>query len=581
MFRTIARTFASARCPMASRRTLRHTALLSLLTMAVMSAFAANALAVSGTPINVGTPFESGPPAVAVDSAGTAYIAWANTKDLPPATTDLVQYCVLPAGAKGCSHTGTLAPADSGTNIDGVQVLVDGSTLILLPDVYGTAGSNAGDYIPEQEWESTDGGATFSSVNGGLSVADGILSADTGPVSAVVVPGTNVLGYGWISAASFVPNVGAAPTFDAFPLSSPAECSTVMCPAYELYSVLEPDTNADQVANLGGQYASQTGANPGVMGIFDTDFSNGPLGCPAGEGTAYAYGSGVQSAVNDYDSTSAAGAGSAWKVLTAQADCNVDYPAVGGGPSGFGVLEHSTANNDIVYHRFDQAHENFDTPPVTIAGNASEEDSAVSQDGAGGVYGTFLLGGGGGPISLVYSSNAGASWTGPTTLNPDTDGGASDVTSAVGPTGQGWATWTDNGSIFAQQFDAKDAIAASIGSEGSSSGTSVTITVTCASTPCTVTITITIDPVVTANATRASTDSKRTRHKTITLATGTFTIHRKGLDKLAVKLTKTGKKYFATHHGHVKGAGVLLGVKTSSGVEKVTRTITIAIHKKR
>jgi hypothetical protein len=31
----------------------------------------------------------------------------------------------------------------------------------------------------------------------------------------------------------------------------------------------------------------------------------------------------------------------------------------------------------------------------------------------------------------------------------------------------------------------------------------------------------------------------------------------------------------------VKGAGVLLGVKTSSGVEKVTRTITIAIHKKR
>ena len=40
-------------------------------TIAVLAS-AASALAVSGTSINVGTPFESGQPAVAVDSAGTA-----------------------------------------------------------------------------------------------------------------------------------------------------------------------------------------------------------------------------------------------------------------------------------------------------------------------------------------------------------------------------------------------------------------------------------------------------------------------------------------------------------------------------
>ena len=36
-----------------------------------------------------------------------------------------------------------------------------------------------GDYEPEQEWQSTDGGATFSLVNGGKSVANGIINAST------------------------------------------------------------------------------------------------------------------------------------------------------------------------------------------------------------------------------------------------------------------------------------------------------------------------------------------------------------------------------------------------------------------
>jgi hypothetical protein len=439
------------------RPALRRTASLGALTVTAVLALALNAFAVTGTPINIGTPYSSGTPSAAVDSAGTAYIAWANTKDLPPVTTNIVQYCVLPAGATACSHTGNLAPAHSGAYIDGVQVLVDGSTVVILADVYGTAGSSSGDYVPEQEWQSIDGGATFNIVNGGKSVADGILSADTGPLSAVVVPGTNMLGYGWNSA-------GGPPTFNAFPLTSPGECSTVMCngapipgsPPYP-FAELEPNTNPDTISNAGGQFAAQSGANPGVLAIFNTGFSNGPFACAPGSGTAYAYGSGIQSATNNYN-ISPGSTNSAWKVAAAQADCNVGAPAVGGGPSGFGVLEGNTATHNIVYHRFNQATNSFaGTPLVTIAANQGELFPSVSQDGSGGVYATFLLGGGGGTVSLAYSSDGGTTWTGPATLNADADAGIHELTSSVGASGQGWAAWVDNGSIYAQQFVASDA----------------------------------------------------------------------------------------------------------------------------
>ena len=132
----------------------------------------------------------------------------------------------------------------------------------------------------------------------------------------------------------------------------------------------------------------------------------------------------------------------------------------------------------------------FDTPLVTVA-KQSELDAALSQDGAGGIYGTYLLDGAGGPINLSYSADGGKSFTSGV-LEADKDGQDANATNGVNGAGQGWAVWTNNGSVFAQPFQAADAISpASVGGSATDTGTTVTVTVTCTSLPCTVTITIT------------------------------------------------------------------------------------------
>ncbi len=400
-------------------------------------------------PVKVGTPKESGAPVVAVDAAGDAIVAWANTAGLDGAS-DFVQYCVLPVGATACTHSGSLTPADSAAFIDGVQVLDDGGTLVILADVYGAAGSSAEDYEPEQEWQSTDDGAVFSIVDGGLSVSSGIIDADTGPLGAVITPGTKALGYGWETA-------DGPPTFSEFPLNSPPECSVAGCAAG--YATLEPASNPDQIGNGGGQFAAQAGSNSGVLGIFATDNTIGPFACSSAQtvpfGTAYAYARGAQSATNNYN-VSPGSADSAWKVAATQADCNVEYPAVDGGPGGFGVLEGNELKGTTVYQRFDQASRSFGTPKVTVA-RQGMLDPAVSQDGAGGVYATYLYDSND-AISLSYSFNGGTTWSGPATLDANTDLGANHVTSSVNADGQGWAAWIDSGSVYAESFTAQDSV---------------------------------------------------------------------------------------------------------------------------
>jgi hypothetical protein len=522
------------------------------LTAIVALALCSTALA-AGKPVNIATPFDIIPPgpSVAVDNAGNAVIAWANDKDLAGAP-DLAQYCVMPPQATSCLHSGSLTAADSANHIDGVKVLSVGNTLVILADVFGAAGNNAGDYTPEQEWQSTDDGASWTLLNSGLSVTSGILNADTGPLSAVILPGTGVLGYGWDTAAG-------PPTFNAFPLTAPPECSVTTCPAG--FATLEPATNPDTLGNEPGQFAStQTGPNAGVMGVFDTLNTNGPLGCAQSFGTGYVYGSGAQSATNNYN-ISPGQANSAWKVALAQVDCNAEYSAVGGGPSGFGILEDNLGTRTVAYHRFDASTMKFDTPLATVNGTAGELDPAVNQDGQGDVFATYLLGGDGGPIELSYSADGGKTWTGGS-LDADKDGQIGSVNSSVNAKGQGWVSWFDNGSVFAQSFQASDAITpASVSGGATTNGSTVTVDVSCAAYPCTITITLTAPETVVVNAHTASLAAKKGKKKTkiITLGKGTFTLKSKGAKKqLSVKLSAAGKRFLTSKKGHVRISAALI-----------------------
>jgi len=187
-----------------------------------------------------------------------------------------------------------------------------------------------------------------------------------------------------------------------------------------------------------------------VLGVYET---LGKPGCPSGSfDTAFVYGSGLQATANDYN-ISPGVTNSAWRVALSPGDCEVEYPAVGGGPSGFGVVEDNLAAGSTVYHRFDPTTNSFDTSLVTIAGEG-EQSPSVNQDGAGGVYATYLAGFRG-AVRLAYSSNGGSSWSGPATLD---SAGGSALSSDVNAAGQGWATWQVGEAFYAQPFIASDSV---------------------------------------------------------------------------------------------------------------------------
>jgi len=112
-------------------------------------------------------------PGVAIDAAGTAYIAWYG----PESGTTTLRFCRLPRGATTCDISSTI-PAP-GTSLSRPFVTVSGSTVRIVHSRYGfTTPFN-------QIWQftSTDGGATF---DGGHMV--GVVPFD----EAVLGPGDTV-----------------------------------------------------------------------------------------------------------------------------------------------------------------------------------------------------------------------------------------------------------------------------------------------------------------------------------------------------------------------------------------------------
>jgi hypothetical protein len=241
----------------------------------------------------------------------------------------------------------------------------------------------------------------------------------------------------------------------------------------------------------------------------------------------------------------------------------------GGGPSGFGVLETDETHGLTVYQPFNQTTRTFGSM-VEVA-NQGELYPSLSQDGAGGIYATYMYGGTGGPVALSYSSDGGKTWTAAVQL--DAYDGEGNVTSAVNGAGQGWVAWNNNGSVFAQPFTAADAATAPvIKGSGSTNGKTITVTVTCKAFPCTVTITILAPPKVAADV--ASRHKKRA-----ILAKGRFTIKTAGPHKLTMRLKGAGKRFFKAHHGTVKVKGKFADTFKGRTITS-TKTIHIKIKRK-
>jgi hypothetical protein len=103
----------------------------------------------AATPLTIGTGHK---PGVAVDAAGTAYVAWYG----PESTTTSLNFCRLPRGASACDVRTTIAAP--GTTLSRPFVTVDGATVRVVSYRYGLTGARF-----DEIWQftSADGGATF------------------------------------------------------------------------------------------------------------------------------------------------------------------------------------------------------------------------------------------------------------------------------------------------------------------------------------------------------------------------------------------------------------------------------------
>jgi hypothetical protein len=387
----------------------------------------------SSTPVGVGSA-PSVAPAVAVDASGAAYVVWEQS-------STKLSFCKLASGAKSCSPV-TLEVADpTSDEFYGVpNVLLTPGHVYILDLVLGGASDLAG----LNEWVSTDGGASFSLEPHAVGfVGNGGEAA--GP--AVELPGGD-FGAGYV-----IP--GSNPAFQANSLASPTDQSEANVPPF---ATLNPrPTSAYTIGNLGGVFGSQLVGSRGVLGVFEALPGKSGSPCPstAGEALVYAYAP-ISPSTTPAELSSSPGGSSPWRPL-AEVDCDSTAgtaPAVGGGPSGLGLLETNYGQAPglvLVQYRHFSPSSGFG-PAVTIATDEAASDGALSQDSAGEIFATWLDNTTG--LDLAYSSNGGATWSKPKILfsNAGNPSGITLLGSAVGPSGQGWAVYAVGKREYAQRF---------------------------------------------------------------------------------------------------------------------------------
>jgi hypothetical protein len=105
------------------------------------AALGAPAGALAAAPLTIGSGHK---PGVAVDGAGTAYIAWYG----PESKVTSLHFCRLPRGAGACDVASTIAAP--GTTLSRPFVTVDGTTVRVVSYRYGLTGARF-----DEIWEFT------------------------------------------------------------------------------------------------------------------------------------------------------------------------------------------------------------------------------------------------------------------------------------------------------------------------------------------------------------------------------------------------------------------------------------------
>jgi hypothetical protein len=326
-----------------------------------------------------------GVPDIAVDSAGTAHVAWHDSSR--PVGQDVVLYCRIPRGARACSNTQTLYTGSAGT-LPHVLLPAPGQVVVVLGDEVCTL-----PWFCTRVRQSNDGGATFQPTH---TVADP-MALYAGPSGQAIVgptPGT----------ISWVNNGNPDVLFTNASLTGAAETD---------FALLESGASGAD-ANLG-----LSGATPVVVWIR------------AGEAALR---------WRAYDGTGDVNSATNW-TATQVIEQNVALDAaLAGGPSGLVLLYRHGApgSEQLVSRKFTGSGW---TAPAPVSEVGSLRVLALSQDAAGRLHAVYINNNTSPADFLQWrTSTNGVNWSQPVTINASDDMYPRLRVAAAGD-GKGFATW--------------------------------------------------------------------------------------------------------------------------------------------
>ncbi len=527
----------------------------------------APAVAVAGPPHALDAPQNGEDPLVAYDPASKAtFVAWSD----PQAPNSGVEICVLPAGASSCSGGAPVLlsvssaenPAITGDNtisLGGLVVLPNGDVVVI-----GTPVKEA-----SVAWESPADGSAFLTSGQGLQNSGAFIS----PVSLFYAFG-NAVGLSDTD-VGLLDDYGDY--FSDSPFSGPESPTIASSNSNQGNGGLYPRKPLGVSGSEIGAEAAPAPAAAGtdiVVGVGDNYAGpNTTLpGCVNSAGTGYGVSVGTVNGASNAAGT-LNGAGLPGYGLLA---CSAEDPVIAsGGTAGMGVLENegdgisgAGSTYTLDYRRFNATATggSFGAPVQLASLTGTADDLDAVDDSGTGVYAMWSKDG----LHIDYSPNGGASWDGPVLVSEPAGGIANPIIAGVGGGSLLLAYKSNPGpgtETFLQELLAIPASSAAptVPSSTTSNGSTVTLTISCPA-ACSVTVTIEL-PSGSASAARKSS-------KTVTLASGHFTLGGKGKKNLTLKLTNSGKSLLEKDHGKLT-TRLLLTDKTAHGTLKLTKTLRI------